>query len=1421
MTDTTQTKKSLTIAPRRSQFTQRNLLLVLALLVLFISALGSFVFQQYKSGIKTEIQGELNGVAKLKIGQITQWIASRKSDANRINDDPFFVHELDRWLKGGAKDQIVRARLLERIESLRKNNGYVSILILDNKAEVRLSTNGAELIGSDNVFVQEALQTGKVYLSDFHLMEQSHNIELDVTVPIVLGKRIIGVIQLRNDPHTFLFPMIQNWPTDSPSAETLLIRRDGKSVVFLNELRHRKNLALDMKLPLDDPSLLAARAVRGETGVVEGLDYRGVPVVGVLNSVPGTPWHMVSKIDKAEIYAPIDGLARWIWGLSMTLIFAGWMVAFVWWRGQERSYSHLEKQYELELERNTLSRHLDYLAKYANDIILLFNEQGDIIQANDRTEKAYGYSTDELLKMNLRDLRPPESRRDVDQLLGKMQGHAFYESIAQRKDGTTFVIEASMRAFEIDGRKYFQGIARDITERKQAEQIIRLSEEKLRAMFNMSPLGMARNAMDGRFVEANPALLEMLGYTFDELNNLSYWDITPKEYDAQEAQQLESLNKFSKYGPYEKEYINKLGQRFPVRLNGMLIVGSDGEKYIWSIFENITDKKKIEDELKRYREHLEELVEERTSALNNEVLERKRAEADLLASEHKFRALLDSAPDAMVISSAEGIITMVNRKTESLFGYNRDEVIGKTIEMLIPQNHHNGHASLREDFILNNDGQCAMGDRRLRGITKDGREFPVELSLSPIETEDGLVISCVIRDISGRKREEEILQTAKKSAEDALLQLRTSTHHLRVLSSAIEQSPVATLITDVNGIIQYANPKFSKVTGYTFEEVVNKNPHMFSAGVQQREVFTELWETITSGREWRGELCNKKKNGEIYWDRTFISPVRDELGNITQFISIKEDITEKKAATELLQHAKDTADAANRAKSEFLANMSHEIRTPLNAIIGMAHLAMKTGLNPQQRDYIGKIHYAGGHLLEVINDVLDWSKIEAGKFDIEEAIFRLDRLFSNVTTLIEEQVAAKSLDLAFDLDSGLPSFLKGDTLRLGQVLINFSNNAIKFTEAGKITIRVKKVGETGTDMLLRFEVQDTGIGLTPEQQSKLFQSFQQADSSTARKYGGTGLGLAISKQLVAMMGGKIGVESEAGKGSTFWFTARLGKVSEDELAKQQQFAPLKFKSIAGASILLAEDNIFNQQIAREMLEQAGAKVAIANNGKEVLDLVRSEHFDCVLMDMQMPEMDGLEATRLLRADPTMEGLKIIAMTANIQQVDRDNCFAAGMDDFITKPFLPAQFYATIAKWLPGEWKDSEYESPNEDKIDAVGSPVSDILNPAPLIIDLSVLAKMVGDDPATIREFAFKFLNSSEKGVAEIEAALEHEDMVALAALGHRIKSAARMAGAIRFADLCQELEQGKNGGSMDQMRDVASRLRPLLEQIKNIIGKL
>jgi len=604
-------------------------------------------------------------------------------------------------------------------------------------------------------------------------------------------------------------------------------------------------------------------------------------------------------------------------------------------------------------------------------------------------------------------------------------------------------------------------------------------------------------------------------------------------------------------------------------------------------------------------------------------------------------------------------------------------------------------------------------------------------------------------------------------------------------------------------VIQYVNPKFYELTGYAAEEVVGNTPRILNAGIQSKAFYAGLWATITSGREWHGEMCNRKKNGELYWEYTSISPVRNEQGEITHFIATKEDVTEKKAAAELLLRAKEEADAASRAKSDFLANMSHEIRTPLNAIIGMAYLATRTEETVKVMDYLNKIHFSGNHLLGVINDILDFSKIEAGKLDIEVVVFQLDQFMENVMTLIGGQASAKDLGLDFEIDDGLPAQVKGDFLRLGQVLVNFINNAIKFTEVGRIAIRVNKAEETDSEILVRFEVQDTGIGLTSAQQEKLFQSFQQADTSISRKFGGSGLGLAISKRLAEMMGGSVGVVSEFGKGSTFWFTARLGKVTGDTTCGITQAATQttswlpRFGVISDASILLAEDNEFNQEVAADLLGLAGAKVTIASNGRQALEWLRKMRFDCVLMDMQMPLMDGLEATRLIRTDPAWAGLPVIALTANTQQEDRDICFAAGMDDFISKPFLPEQFYTTISKWLKPSAADAKVESADSG------------------LIDFSVLAKTVGADPAKLKKFSFMFVASARQSMAEIDAALAREDAAALGALGHGAKSAARSVGAMGYADLCQALEQAGKSGELCGAKEIVLQLRLLLLQIE------
>ena len=774
--------------------------------------------------------------------------------------------------------------------------------------------------------------------------------------------------------------------------------------------------------------------------------------------------------------------------------------------------------------------------------------------------------------------------------------------------------------------------------------------------------------------------------------------------------------------------------------------------------------------------------------------------------------------------------------------------------------------------------------------------------------------------------------------------------------------------------ITFVNHAACMMLGYEPEELVGRNAHtMFHHTKPDGSYYPA--EECTIGMTITDGIVTRTDN-EVFWHKDghaiqveFMStPIKKENWVVGAVVSFSDITDRKKIEAELLK-MKDAAESANRAKSNFLANMSHEIRTPINGIIGMTYLALKTGLNPKQRDYLDKIYLSSQHLMGVINNILDFSKIEAGKIDIETVDFELKQILSNVANQVADKITSKGLEFIFDVDPGLPLYLRGDPLRLSQILINYASNALKFTRQGEIVVRIVKVTEGENDLLVRLEVQDTGIGMTEEVKAKLFQSFQQADTSITRKYGGTGLGLAISRQLAELMGGTVGVESEPDKGSTFWCTVRLGKgeaktgetappaldsqnirilvvddhpharqiivemvnhiglradgaesgeqglemvamadsagdpydlvildwrmpdmdgietarrmgdlklvrpptkiivtaygaelvLKDDEnsgiagvfakplmpsllldaiqqaLAKsragamQTQKPPAELipeaGPIDGSRILLVDDNEFNQQVAKEILEEAGVTVCVANNGYEALDLLRQEYFDCILMDMQMPEMDGLEATRQIRANPALPNKKIIAMTANASKEDQEKCFAAGMNDFITKPFEPKQLYAVLAKWLPVRLRKEIAEDVAVPSSSPIETPDSGTMtdNGAAIagdsqVIDLSILAKSVGNDPAKLRKFAGKFLESAQKVMIEIGAALERKDIVALSALGHRLKSSSRVVGALGFADLCQALEQCKDNSDMVQPQDIVAQLRPLLERIREEI---
>jgi PAS domain S-box-containing protein len=512
--------------------------------------------------------------------------------------------------------------------------------------------------------------------------------------------------------------------------------------------------------------------------------------------------------------------------------------------------------------------------------------------------------------------------------------------------------------------------------------------------------------------------------------------------------------------------------------------------------------------------------------------------------------------------------------------------------------------------------------------------------------------------------------------------------------------------TDTEGICTFINPAGLELLGYREEEVIGRNTHeLFHHHHADGTPFPldacALLQTIRDGQTRRNDDYFWCRNGSGFPARVTVSAITRN-GTIVGAVTAFSDISENQRAThelelhrnhleeqvrqrtEQLELARLGAEASSRSKSAFLANMSHEIRTPLNAVLGMVHLLRRDAPTLEQIDRLDKIDSASQHLLAVINDILDISKIEAGKLVLDETTVDIKSILTRLVSVLGERAREKGLELCIESDEFKHSLI-GDPTRISQCLINFVGNAIKFTEKGSITVRAKRVRESDEKVEVRFEVEDTGIGIPEESIGRLFKNFEQADSSTSRKFGGTGLGLAITHRLAELMGGTVGVSSQVGKGSCFWLTAQLKPNDEAMESLRSTIAGLTpaavHSTLAGRHVLIVEDEFINQEIAREFLSELGITADMAGNGVQAIELIQRQPYDLVLMDMQMPEMDGLEATKRIRAMPEFMLLPIVAMTANAFAEDRERCMAAGMNDFLTKPVEPDELKSLLLRQL--------------------------------------------------------------------------------------------------------------------------------------------
>lgn len=876
---------------------------------------------------------------------------------------------------------------------------------------------------------------------------------------------------------------------------------------------------------------------------------------------------------------------------------------------------------------------LNVLLEFSTDGIHIVNSHGNLILCSDSFVSMLGYTHEETAALSVFDWDAKIPEKELYKILPYLlENPSTFETRHRRKDGSLFDVEITSKPIVLEGKKYIYASSRDITEQIEFRHTIENDRERFRAIAELGADWFWESDEQGRYTRISANVEKTLGYSAKELLGKPLFDFISSETLKQQFHS--AMDKSQTFNDMTVLAIKKDGSEVFLETSGTPILDKNGHAT-------------------GYR------------GIDRDITEKKLLEIKLIEHNTELNTIFDTSKDGIVIVDFETNFLDFNDAFVRITGYTPAELLHKSCLDLTPAEEIENSVEI---LRLIQEGK-EVKDFEKTLVDKEGKHHTISFSLALMPDHKRILAN--LKDITEQKAKSNELSELYDR-----LRLATDAADIGIWVWNLKDNSLVWdekmyEIYEISPELQNSAVSYDDWKNSVHPDDIENAEHELQSAVHTMSPFDTSFRIIVP-------------DGTVKYIQTSSVVKRDPRGKALTMIGINRDVTADRTLKEALIEAKEAAENANKAKSDFLANMSHEIRTPLNGIIGLTDLVLQSDLNPLQRDYLTKSERSAEALLNVLNGILDYSKIEVHKLRLESIPFDLHEMLDNLNALFSYKAEEKQIDLIFNVDPDVPNCLVGDPLRLMQILSNLVGNALKFTDSGSVTITITALNK-GQNPALQFKVADTGIGMTPEQQKNLFDPFYQADSSITRKYGGTGLGLMISKELILLMGGEITLSSTLYEGTVFTFTADFKTFSDSGSPVSLSSAALEkndlFPPFGALRILLVEDNDLNQLVATERLKQMGLSVSVANNGLEAVEMLKRNDFDAILMDLQMPVMDGFEASRQIRALEGKKHIPIIALSAAVMQEDRKLAMEAGMNDHISKPIDKVLLHRILTKWL--------------------------------------------------------------------------------------------------------------------------------------------